>query len=65
MIVCLNWVYINARVLREGKWKVTQDQYNFEKYPNYCAGAGIAFSRQGTDKSHYISIHPSVYDLVI
>ena len=48
MVVCLNYPFINKDVLRRGKWKVTNDQYDVQKYPNFCNGAGIAFTRQGT-----------------
>ena len=48
MVVCLNYAFINKDVLRRGKWKVTKDQYDVQKYPNFCNGAAIAFTRQGT-----------------
>ena len=51
MVVCLNWVNINDTVLREGKNKVFQDEYDAEKYPAFCNGPGIAYSREGTDKN--------------
>ena len=60
MIVCLNWVFIDKYVPRRGKWRVTRDQYDVQKYPNFCNGAGIAFSRQGTDKSHNYNIYEFV-----
>ena len=60
MIVCLNWVFIDKDVLRRGKWAVPRDQYDVEKYPNFCNGAGIAFSRQGTDKIHFYHLYEFV-----
>ena len=50
MIVCLNYAFIDKDVLRWGKWKVTAAQYNVRKYPNFCNGAGIAFTRQAAKK---------------
>ena len=48
MVVCLDHAYSDAKVERKGKWGVKKQEYNAKKYPTYCNGAGIVFTRKGT-----------------
>ena len=50
MIVCLNYAFADRKVQRAGKWAVTEQQYSEAKYPTYCNGAGIIFTRKGREK---------------
>ena len=45
--MCLSRVNVNSKVLRWGKWNMSEEQYSVERYPNFCNGAGIAFTRPG------------------
>ena len=35
----------NPRVLRSGKWKVTEEEYSGDHYPDFCRGFGLLFSQ--------------------
>lgn len=41
----LGFVYKNPRVRRNGKWLLTQEEYNETHYPDFCAGPGYILSR--------------------
>ena len=41
----LGHLYKNPRVLRGGKWLVTEEEYNETHYPDFCAGPGYVLSR--------------------
>ena len=34
----------NPKVLREGKWNVSYEEYNHTHYPDFCSGAGFVMS---------------------
>ncbi|XP_029188128.2 beta-1,3-galactosyltransferase 5-like [Acropora millepora] len=41
----LGHLYKHPRVQREGKWLVTQEEYNETHYPDFCAGPGYILSQ--------------------
>ena len=62
MVICLNYAFVNQIVRRNGKWKVTKEQFSGDKYPAGCNGAGIVFTRKAAEKilkqsSQTISFH--------
>ena len=40
----LGQIHHNPRVLRDGKWKVSYEEYNHTHYPDFCSGAGFVMT---------------------
>ena len=54
-IECSQRTVVNGKVWREGKWAVSPDIYDSEKFPNYCNGPCYLMPKSATERLYEIS----------
>lgn len=54
-ILCLVWN--RMKVMREGKWKVSKEDWKDDYYPTYCSGSAFVLTTDVVVRLHEISYH--------
>ena len=54
-IECSQRTVVNGKVWREGKWAVSPEVYDSEKYPNYCNGPCYLIPKSTSEKLYEFS----------
>lgn len=55
LLLCLVWY--SMTVMRDGKWKVSKDEWPDDVYPTYCSGSAFVMSTDVAVALHGVSYH--------
>ena len=55
LMMCLVWS--RMKVMREGKWKISKDEFKEDYYPTYCSGSAFAMTTDTALRLHEVSYH--------
>lgn len=53
ILLCLVWY--NMMVMRDGKWKVSKEEWPDSKYPTYCSGSAFVMTTNAAIAMHRVS----------